>query len=149
VNGQQNLVAYFPFNRIHLCNGKVGMCLTKSKKILISFANTTGFVYLVIFLLFATGISDFSGHVNISCLKKVIIHKSVQSAFANHYRIRMVDTNVVQGLFFPEAEGKRCCRGVQFPFPRGKDRFLILKERSGIQSERLPACKDVFLKYMR
>lgn len=61
-------------------------------------------------------ISDFSGHVDISCLKKVIIHKSVQSAFADHYRVRMVDANVVQGLFLPKQRGNDAVEVRNFRF---------------------------------
>ena len=100
VDGKKYLATFSAFHRIHFGNRKVRIFQTEVLKIFIVTSDTAAFIYLKGFLFLAFGITDFLRKVNITCIKKIVVNETVKSAFTDHDRIPVVDTNMVKRLSF-------------------------------------------------
>ena len=116
MNGKKNLSTFTTFHRIYLCNRQIRMLPDIKLVISIGTPQTATLIYFVYFLFLTAGITDFSWKINVFCIKKAIIYKTVHSTFTHHNRIRMVNTNMMQGLLLFQKRGNNAVQVDDFIF---------------------------------
>ena len=76
----------------------MGVVVEETLKVKVGSADSASLVHLELFFYLTLGITHFPWHIDISCSKHIKINQAIEGALANHERIFVVGTDMIQRL---------------------------------------------------